>query len=135
MKVGRFMLTIWENKGSSCCDGLSRRNFLRAGMLGLAGLSLGDVLRLRAQQPDVGVSRKSVIMIYLPGGPAHQDSYDMKPDAPVEVRGEFRPTRTNVPGMEICDLMPRQAQMADQFSIVRGIRFANDSHIADEVVT
>jgi Protein of unknown function (DUF1501) len=129
------MLTIWENKVSPCCDGVSRRNFLRAGMLGLAGLSLGDVLRLRAQQPEVGASRKSVIMIYLPGGPAHQDSYDMKPDAPLEVRGEFRPIRTNVPGMDICELMPRQAQMADQFSIVRGIKFANDSHIADEVVT
>src|SRR3954454_17254986 len=104
------MLTIWDNEDSSRSKRMSRRNFLRAGMLGLAGLSLGDVLRLQAQQPEVSASRKSVIMIYLPGGPAHQDSYDMKPDAPVEVRGEFQPIRTNVPGMDLCELMPRQAQ-------------------------
>ena len=129
------MLTIWEDTASSPSAGVSRRNFLRAGVLGFAGLSFADVLRLRAQQPDVGATRKSVIMIYLPGGPAHQDTYDMKPDAPVEVRGEFQPIRTNVPGMDLCELMPRQSEMADQFSIVRGIKFVNDAHVAEEVVT
>jgi hypothetical protein len=59
-------------------------------------------------------------MVYLPGGPSHIDLYDMKPAAPVEVRGEFRPIRTNVPGLDICELMPRQARIADKFAIIRG---------------
>jgi hypothetical protein len=131
------MLTIQRGKGKSFCDGLSRRSFLSAGALGLVGLTFGDVLRLQAEHSPVAkkLSCKAVIMVYLPGGPPHQDMYDMKPNAPVEVRGEFKPIRTNVPGMEICELMPQQAQIADQFSIVRGIKFANPNHLVEEVVT
>ncbi|OAI54533.1 hypothetical protein AYO44_14720 [Planctomycetaceae bacterium SCGC AG-212-F19] len=130
------MLSIWGKQQSSCCDGISRRNFLRVGTLGLAGLTLGDLLRLRAEQPAAGrLSRKAALMIYLPGGPPHHDTYDLKPDAPWEVRGEFQAIRTNVPGMDICELLPQQAKMADQFAIIRGIKFANDDHNVDEVVT
>ncbi|MCE9561135.1 MAG: DUF1501 domain-containing protein [Planctomycetes bacterium] len=130
------MLTIRGEGSNSYCDGVSRRNFLRAGALGLAGLTFGDVLRARAEQTSASkLSRKAVIMVYLPGGPPHQDMYDMKPDAAGEVRGEFKPIRTNVPGMDICELMPLQAKIADQFAIVRGIKFANQNHMVDEVVT
>src|SRR5262249_54270539 len=87
------------------CDGLSRRNFLRIGAFG-AGLTLADVLRARAGV-QVGNGRtapptsspKAAIMIYLPGGPSHMDMYDMKPDAPKEFSGEFKPISTNVPGV------------------------------------
>jgi hypothetical protein len=112
---------------------LSRRDCLRVGALGLGGLALPELLRLRDARAATGGAAavggrtarrrpKSVIMIWLRGGASHIDSYDMKPDAPVEVRGEFRPTATNVPGIEICDLMPKQTQIMDKLAIVRGIK-------------
>jgi hypothetical protein len=115
--------------------GSSRRAFLRAGFLGLGCLTLADLLRLQAQasvRPDAG--HKSVIMVYLPGGPSHIDLYDMKPDAPVEIRGEFKPIRTNVPGMDICELMPLQAGIADKFAVVRGFR-TSGGHDSRELTT
>ncbi len=110
------------------CDGLSRRDFLAAGALG--GLSLADVMRLRAQSPEPRTSPKSVIMVYLPGGPSHIDMYDLKPDAPVEFRGEFRPVHTNVSGINVCELMPQHTRIADKFSIVNGIHSV-DTHSAE----
>ena len=73
-------------------------------------------------------------MVYLPGGPSHMDMYDMKPDAPVEYRGEFRPICTNVPGIDVCELMPRHAALADKFSIVRGLR-TQGNHDPTELLT
>src|SRR6516162_10037004 len=87
---------------------LSRRSFLRFGSLGLGGLMLADLLRLRAEEK--APRAKSVIMVLLRGGPSHIDMYDMKPDAPVEIRGEFKPITTNTPGMQLCESLPRQAQ-------------------------
>src|SRR5262249_53722752 len=114
------MLTIPAPSSTSLCADLTRRNFLRLGALTLRGLTLGDVLRLRAKAPARGEPRqKSVIMIHLSGGPSHLDMYDMKPAAPSEYRGEFRPIKTNVPGLEICELMPRQAQIAQKFALLR----------------
>lgn len=116
---------------------LSRRDLLRVGALGMTGglLTQADVFRLQAQSAATR-SHKAVIMIYLPGGPPHIDMYDMKPDAPVEIRGEFRPTATNVPGMQICELMPQQARIADKFSIVRGLKFEpNNLHGPVELLT
>src|SRR4051794_21230449 len=105
------------------CDGVSRRDFLRIGALCAGGLSLADLLRLRAQGAlRPGAANKAVIMVYLPGGPSHIDMYDLKPDAPAEYRGEFRPIRTNAPGLDVCELMPRQATIANKFSIVRGLK-------------
>src|SRR5262245_29949048 len=105
------------------CAGTSRRDFLRIGTLGVGGLALPDLFRWKAQAAISPTSPESaVIMVYLPGGPSHIDMYDMKPDAPVEYRGEFRPIRTNVPGIDICELMPRQAALADKFSVIRGLR-------------
>ncbi len=112
------MLTIRGN--------YSRRDVLRVGGLAFAGLTLADVLRLRAASPAPTAARgKSVIMIWLRGGASHIDSYDMKPDAPAEIRGEFKPIATNVPGIEICEHMPLHAKMMDKLAIVRGIK-SND---------
>jgi hypothetical protein len=108
------------------CDGVNRRNFLRIGAFG-AGLTLADMLRLQAKAAFLGgrsvaPSRpKSAIMIYLPGGPSHMDMYDLKPDAPVEFRGEFRPIQTNVTGVQICEHFPQQARMWDKFACIRSI--------------
>jgi hypothetical protein len=129
------MLRIWGRKPYSLCDGISRRSFLIAGALGMGGLSLADLLRLRAQgAQDPKSTHKAVIMVYLEGGPSHLDLYDMKPDAPVEIRGGFKPIRTNVPGLDICELMPQQAKVADKLAIVRGIRFAGQ-HAANELLS
>jgi hypothetical protein len=101
------------------CDGISRRNFLRIGALG-AGLTLADLLRCRAAAGD-SKSSKAAIMINLPGGPSHLDMYDLKPAAPAEYRGEFKPIATNVPGVQICELFPRQARMWDKFAVIRSV--------------
>ena len=101
------------------CDGLSRRSFVQLGVAGLATLGLGDVLRAKAlSAPTAGAksTKKSVILIWLDGGPSHLDLYDMKPLAPAEVRGIWKPIRTNVPGIEISELFPKQARMADKMS-------------------
>ncbi len=108
------------------CDGISRRDFLRVGALSVGGLSLADLLRLEAKGASGPTPGKSVIMVFLHGGPSHLDMYDMKPQAPVEFRGEFRPIRTNVPGMEICELMPRQARIMDRLAILRGLHFVEE---------
>ncbi|HKB36756.1 MAG TPA: DUF1501 domain-containing protein [Gemmataceae bacterium] len=126
------MLTIHEPGSASSWAGITRRNFLRVGALALGGLSLGDILRLRAESPAPGRPRqKSVIMIHLSGGPSHLDMYDLKPNAPSEYRGEFRPIRTNVPGMHLCELMPRQAKIADKVTILRGVQLTH-LHTANE---
>jgi hypothetical protein len=112
------MLTIWGGR-RRYCDGLSRRDFLRVGAFG-AGLGLAELFRARAAAGPTAVAR-SAIMVYLGGGPSHVDTYDLKPDAPAEFRGEFKPTATNVPGVHICELMPRQARMWDRLAVVRSV--------------
>ncbi len=109
------------------CDGVSRRNFLRIGALGMGGLALPDLLRAESQA-GLGSTQKSVIMVYLPGGPPHQDTFDLKLDAPAEIRGEFKPIPTNVSGIQICELLPRLARIADKFTIIRSISDAVDDH-------
>lgn len=124
------MLTILGPRSKDrFCDGISRRGFLRIGGLVMGGLSLPQILRAESQQ---GIRRghKAVIMIFLPGGPPHQDMFDLKMDAPAEVRGEFKPIRTNVPGIEICEHFPRIAAMMDKFSIIRSIVGATGDHYA-----
>ncbi len=109
------------------CDGLSRRNFLRIGALGMGGLALPQLLRAEAAS-GLRSGQKAVIMVYLPGGPPHQDTFDLKLDAPAEIRGEFRPISTNVPGTQICEHLPRLARIADQYAIIRSISDAVDDH-------
>jgi hypothetical protein len=112
------------------CDGLNRRSFLQLGVAGMASLSLPDVLRARAESPAGGTRNTSVILIWLDGGPSHLDMYDMKPDAPAEFRGIWRPIRTRVPGMDISELYPRQARFTDKFSIVRSLHHNTGDHFA-----
>lgn len=99
---------------------LNRRTVLKAGVLG-AGLSLSQLLRLQAANSSQQDAGRSAIFICLKGGPSHQDSFDLKPDAPSEYRGEFRPIATNAAGVQICEHLPRLAQRADRFSIIRGL--------------
>jgi len=120
------MLRVYQHGVAGQCDGITRRSFLQAGALSLGGMTLGDLLRCRAESPAArNAWQKSVIMVHLSGGPSHLDMYDMKPEAPREYRGEFSPIRTNVPGIEICELMPMQAKIADKFAILRGCQLAN----------
>ncbi len=102
------------------CDGISRRSFLKIGAFG-AGLTLADLLRLRGSAAAAGSSSKAAIMINLPGGPSHLDMYDLKPAAPAEYRGEFKPIATNVPGVQICEHFPRQARMWDKMAVIRSV--------------
>jgi hypothetical protein len=124
------MLQIRANDSHRYCDGLTRRSFLQAGVLGLGGLGLADALRLKAQAKAAGQASRdtAVILIWLDGGPTHIDSYDLKPDAPAEYRGEMKPTKTNVPGIEICDLMPCQARIMDKLALVRSLNHTTSGH-------
>src|SRR5579872_1669410 len=123
------MLDLWGRSSGQHCDGINRRSFLKAGALSVGGLTLADLLRLRAHAADKAPSpNKAVIMVYLNGGPSHMDMYDLKPDAPVEYRGEFKPIKTNVPGIDICELFPLQAKIADQFAIIRNMKFQQEGH-------
>lgn len=115
------------------CDGLSRRSFLQLGGLAVGGLTLADLLR--AEAAGGGSSHKAVIMVYLTGGLAHQDSFDLKPAAPAEVRGEFNPIATNVPGIEICELLPKTAAIMDKLALVRSIVGLRDEHSSFQNLT
>jgi hypothetical protein len=127
------MLTILGPR-QRFCDGVSRRNFLKIGGLGLGGLSLAQLLRAEAVS-GIGRSHKAVIMIFLPGGPSHQDMFDLKMDAPLEVRGEFRPIPTNVPGLHVCEHLPRLAKLMDKCAVIRSIIGANGDHYAVQCLT
>jgi hypothetical protein len=130
------MLTILGRKQSAngYCDGVGRRDFLTIGGMALCGLSLPQVLRAEAQQ-GVGRSHRAIINVFLPGGPPHQDMWDLKLDAPSEIRGEFQPIKTNVPGIEICELFPRIAAMMDKFVPIRSIVGASGSHYSHQAIT
>src|SRR5438270_1607104 len=114
---------------SDFCDGVSRRNFLKIGGLGALGLSLPNLLASEARA-GIRNSHKSVILIYLVGGPPHQDMFDLKPDAPSEIAGPHRPIATNVPGIQICEHFPRMARMMDKFVIIRSLVGAQSGHDA-----
>jgi hypothetical protein len=129
------MLSIL-GRGTRLCDGINRREVMRVGALAFGGLTLADLLRLRAEAAPTAGRGKSVIMIWLRGGPSHIDSYDMKADAPAEIRGEFRPISTRVAGIQVCEHLPRTARMMDRLAILRGIR-SNDlgDHTPHYIVT
>ena len=110
------MLTI-HGQAQPLCDGVSRRSFLKIGAVGVGGLTMPDILRAEAQS-GVGRSQKSIIMIFLPGGPPQQDMFDLKMDAPTEIRGEFKPIKTNVPGVHITEMFPRLAGMMDKLVVI-----------------
>lgn len=113
------------------CDGLTRRNCLTIGGLALGGLSLPHILRSTARAAGAAKPSgraKGIIMVLLPGGPSHLDMYDLKPDAPAEIRGEFQPIPTRIPGLEICELLPRLAGLADKLTVIRSLVGAHDDH-------
>jgi hypothetical protein len=109
---------------------MTRRSFVQLGVAGMASVTLADVLRAKARSAALGQTPKdtSVILIWLDGGPSHMDLYDMKPEAPAEYRGIWRPIKTNVPGIEISELFPRQAKVADKFSIIRSLYHNTGDH-------
>lgn len=125
------MLRIDGNSGSRYCDGVSRRNFLRIGAMGCAGvvapLTLPGLLRAEGAKGQK-LGHKAIINIHLSGGPSHSDMFDLKPEAPVEFRGAFQPIRTNVPGFEICEHFPQLATMAQRFTAIRSLVGLRDEH-------
>ena len=108
---------------------------MRIGALGLGGMAMPDLLKAQHRSGGPGKVQKSVIMIFLPGGPPHQDMWDIKLDAPAEIRGEFSPIKTNVPGIEICEHFPRIAKMADKLTFIRSIVGASGDHDAYQCMT
>jgi hypothetical protein len=121
------MLNVSGSKSANFCDGVSRRDFLRIGALGLGGFTLPQLLQAE-QQANGAATGKSIINIVLSGGPTHMDTFDLKPNAPKEFRGEFRPIETNVPGFGICELMPQLASMGDRITAIRSITGMNNEH-------
>ena len=111
------------------CDGISRRRLFMAGALGVGGLTLADLLRAEAEA-GIGSSIKSVINIHLDGGPPQLDTIDLKPEAPVEIRGEFKPIATKLPGVRICELLPKVASIADKFAFLRSLAGSAGAHDA-----
>ena len=122
------------DSASHHCDGISRRSFLKVGGMAAGGLSLAQLLSLDAKA-GTRSSHKAVINIYLPGGPPHLDMFDLKPEAPSEIRGEFKPIKTNAPGMEICELFPRLARMGDKFAIIRSLVDSEGDHDCFQCMT
>ncbi len=111
------------------CDSWTRREVLRVGALSSLGLSLADWNRAEAAGAVNGKAKaRSVILIFNCGGPSHIDLWDMKPEAAAEIRGEFKPIKTNVPGIEISELMPSLAKMADKYAIVRSVHHTQSQH-------
>ncbi len=126
------MLTML-GPGQRMCDGVNRRQFLTIGGLAMGGISLSQLLQAEAA---AGTKRqKSVIMIFLSGGPPHQDMFDLKMEAPVEIRGEFQPTSTKVPGIQICEHLPRMAAMMDKLAIIRSLVGSEGRHASFQCMT
>jgi uncharacterized protein (DUF1501 family) len=128
------MLTILGQPQRGFCDGISRRSFLKIGGLALGGLSLPQILKAEGASA-ARQSHKGIIMIFLPGGPPHQDFFDLKMDAPAEIRGEFRPIHTNVPGIDICQHFPLIAARMDKLIPIRSMVGASGAHDAYECLT
>jgi hypothetical protein len=111
------------------CDGMNRRSFLQVGVAGMAAVGMPELLRAKSQSPTSS-KNTSVILIWLDGGPGHMDMYDMKPDAPAEYRGIWRPIRTKVPGFDVTELFPKQAKLTDKFSMVRSLHHDTGDHFS-----
>ena len=128
------MLSLFGKPSGKFCDGLSRRSFLTIGSLGIAGATLPRLLQAE-DRAGTGRSHKAIINVLLPGGPPHQDMFDLKPQAPSDVRGEFKPISTNVPGIQICEEFPRLARMMDKFTIIRSMIDSQGAHDLYQCVT
>jgi hypothetical protein len=136
------MFTLTDNSTFRQCDGVSRRGFLQVGGLALGGLSLPQILQAESvsnrgarNDKPVSKSHKSVIMIYLTGGPPHQDMVDLKPDAPSDIRGEFHPIGTSIPGVQISEHMPQLAKRMDKLATIRTVVGSDGRHSSFQCVT
>ncbi len=131
------MLTLFGRNSSTLCDGVSRRNFLKIGGLGVlaGGLNLANIFQSEAKAGGKSTRHKAVINVFLGGGPPHQDLFDLKMDAPAEIRGEMRPIKTNVSGIEICEVFPRLAQQMNHCAIVRSVVGLRDEHASHQCFT
>jgi hypothetical protein len=127
------MLTILGQAGRYC-DGVSRRSFLTIGGLAMGGIALPQLLAAEARTGKPN-PHKAIIMVLLPGGPPHLDMYDLKPDAPVEIRGEFKPIATSVPGIDVCELMPRMAATMHKLVFVRSLVGGRNDHNLHQCLT
>jgi len=116
------------NSGVRLCDGMSRREFLRVGGLSLAGLSLPALFQARAAADSPKVRARSCIQLFMWGGPSQLETFDLKPNAPDGIRGDFKPIDTNVPGIRICEHLPLLAQMADRYAILRSVTHTGVNH-------
>jgi hypothetical protein len=127
---------VLQTRPTRLCDGISRREVLRAGGLGAIGLALPELLRGRQAlaasptpfAPSTGGKAKTCIVLFLMGGPPQQSTWDLKPDAPPEIRGEFKPIATSVPGLRVCELMPRTARQADKICVLRAVSSNDNAH-------
>ena len=135
------MLTVLGNSDPGSdrhCDGIDRRSFLKIGGMACGGLSLAQLLALEANaetRNKKSSSHKAVINIFLPGGPSHIDFFDLKPDGPREIRGEFSPIKTNVPGIEICEMFPKLAKVMDKCAIIRSVVGSEGRHDGFQCMT
>ncbi len=131
------MLTLFgkPHANGGFCDGVNRRDFLTIGGTLFGGALAAPTLLAAEARSGIRTSHKAVINVYLPGGPPHLDMWDMKPDAPAEVRGEFNPIDTNVPGIRICEHFPLMAKMMDKFAIVRSLVGSSGDHDAYQCMT
>ena len=120
-----------DTTGSRCAGPVSRRSFLEAGSLTLGGLSLAELLRSRGAAKEAGrevAEDTSVILVWLQGGPSHMETYDLKPEAPAEYRGELRPIKTKAAGLDVCELLPMHARIGDKFNVIRSIAHGFGNH-------
>ena len=118
------------NSMGQCAGTLGRRSFVRSGLVGLGALGLADLLRLEAAAAEQPARRqKSVIVLWLWGGPSHMETFDLKPDAPAEYRGDFQPIATNVSGIRICEHLPLLAKMADRYALIRSCHHDSPGHV------
>jgi hypothetical protein len=122
------MFRLDLGSGGRYCDAIDRRSFLALGVAGMASVGLPKLLQ--AQAASATRKNTSVILLWLDGGPSHMDLYDMKPDAPTEYRGIWKPIRTKVPGFDISELFPKQAKVTDKFSMVRSLHHDTGDHFA-----
>src|SRR5947209_6474605 len=117
-----------RGSGARLCDGVARREFLRVGGLGLAGLTLPSLLQGRSGLAAPHGKAKSCIQLFMWGGPAQQETFDLKPQAPAGIRGDFQPSATKTPGIRICEHLPLLAQRTDRYAILRSVTHTGTNH-------
>ena len=117
----------WGGRNRNC-EGVSRRSFLKVGTLAALGMTLPELLRTQEAAAASGRKPANMIFLWLDGGPSHLETFDLKPDAPAEIRGDFKPIETNVPGIRICEHLPKTAKVMDRFTILRSVTHNDSNH-------